>query len=267
MKNYSIGKNVLIKENCIIGDNVVLGDNVYIDHNCIIRDNVTIESNSTIGANCIIGEYLSDWYDDRENSFHPTTIGPNSIIRSGGIIYGDVTIGSDFQSGHHVNIREKTIIGHHCSIGTLCDIQGFCELGDYVRCHSNVHIGMNTRIGNYVWIFPYVIFTNDPTPPSETLLGVTVDDFAVISTGSILLPGVHIYSDCLVAAGAVVTKDVHPGQVVGGSPAKVISETNKIKNHMTGENVYPWRYTFERNMPWSGIGYDVWEKSLNQQTK
>lgn len=262
MKNCKIGKNVTIKENCIIGDNVVLGDNVYIDYNCIIRDNVTIESDSTIGANCIIGEYLSDWYDDHESYFHPTVIGAHSIIRSGSIIYGDVTMGSHFQCGHQVNIREKTVIGEHCSIGTLSDVQGFCQIGDYVRCHSNVHIGMKTRIGNYVWVFPYVVFTNDPTPPSEQLLGVTVDDFAVISTGSILLPGVHISSDCLVAAGAVVTKDVLPDQVVGGSPAKVISTTDRIKNHITGESVYPWRYNFDRNMPWAGIGYEAWQEKI-----
>lgn len=260
MTNLFKGKNVTIKENCIIGENVVLEDNVYIDYNCIIRDNVTIKANTTIVANCIIGEYLSDWFMDHEKHKHPLVIGRDSVIRSGSIIYGDTTIGDHFQCGHQVNIREKTTIGNNCSIGTLSDIQGDCLLGDSVRCHSNVHIGMKTKIGNYVWIYPYTIFTNDPTPPSETLSGVTVEDFAVIATGCIIMPGVHIESDCLVAAGAVVTKDVLSGQVVGGTPAKQISTTDKIKSRETGECIYPWRYSFERNMPWAGIGYDNWKK-------
>lgn len=260
MHNFQKGKHVTIMDNCIIGDNVVLGDNVYIDHNCIIRDNVTIGSNTTIGANCIIGEYLLDWFENHNSFFHPLSIGEFSIIRSGSIIYGDSCFGSHFQCGHQVTIREKTRIGSHCSIGTLSDIQGDCELGDYVRCHSNVHIGMKSKIGNYVWIYPYTVLTNDPTPPSTTLSGVIIDDFAVIATGSILMPGVHIHSDSLVAAGAVVTKNVLSGQVVGGTPAKVISSIDKIRNHETGESVYPWRYSFDRNMPWENIGYDQWNR-------
>lgn len=263
MENYVKGRNVTIKEHCVIGKNVIIEDNVYIDYNCIIRDNVMIKKNTTIGANCIIGEYLADWFEDHEYHVHPLIIGENSIIRSGSIIYGGSTIGDYFQCGHQVTIREKTVIGNHCSIGTLSDIQGDCVIGDYTRCHSNVHIGMKSQIGKYVWIYPYVVLTNDPTPPSTTLLGSVIDDFAVISTGSLIMPGIHIHSDSLVSAGAVVTKDVMENQVIGGVPGKVISTTDKIKNRNTWENVYPWRYSFERNMPWEGIGYENWRLGKN----
>ena len=151
-------------------------------------------------------------------------------------------------------------------MGTLSDIQGYCEVGNYVRMHSNVHIGQESKIENYVWIFPYVILTNDPTPPSNELKGVTLKSFAVIATGSILLPGVTVEGDSLVAAGAVVTKDVKEGDVVGGNPAKVISHISKIRNHITGENVYPWRYTFKRGMPWEESDYETWYEQVMKQT-
>lgn len=260
--NRISGQNVTIKENCILGDNVVIEDNVYIDSNCIIRDNVTIKAGSYIGANSILGEYQAEFFQDRKAKNAPLTIGENAIIRSGAIIYGGTEIGDNFQTGHRVTIRENAKIGDYVSVGTLSDIQGYCEIGNYVRMHSNVHIGQKSRIEDFVWIFPYTVLTNDPTPPSEQLIGVTLKSFSVIATGSIILPGVTVESDTLVAAGAIVTKDVHQGDVVGGNPAKVISNISKIKNHFTGEPVYPWRYTFKRGMPWEESDFDTWYNSL-----
>lgn len=256
------GNNVTIKEGCIIGQNVILEDDVYIDYNCIIRDNVTIKRGTFIGANCIIGEYNADFFENRINKEHPLIIGEESLIRSGSIIYGGSEFGDHFQTGHQVTIRENTKTGSHVSVGTLSDIQGHCEIGNYVRMHSNVHIGMASKIEDFVWIFPYVVLTNDPTPPSTVLSGVTLKKFAVVATGSVLLPGITVESDTLIAAGAMVSKDVHEGEVVGGNPAKVISNVYKIKNHETGEQVYPWRYSFDRGMPWQDSDYDTWYKDV-----
>ena len=254
------GKNVQIKNNVEIGDNVIIDDNVYIDSNVVIRDNVHIKSNTYIGNNCILGEYQVDFYANYKNGRHPLIIGENSIIRSGSIIYGDTEIGSNFTTGHSVTIRERAVFGHHVSIGTLSDIQGDCKIGNYCRLHSNVHVGQKSNIEDYVWIFPYVVLTNDPTPPSTQLIGVNVHSFAVIATGSIILPGIDVAEDSLVAAGAVVTKNVEKYSVVGGNPAKNIGDIRNIKNRFTGEPVYPWRERFSRGMPWEEIGFEEWNK-------
>lgn len=74
-----------------------------------------------------------------------------------------------------LRLGKKVIAGKNLQIGTLSDLQGHCEIGDYVRLHSNVHI--KSVPGNFVWIFPYVVLTNDPYPPSDSLVGVTVQDF------------------------------------------------------------------------------------------
>lgn len=257
----NISENVIIKDGVRIGDNVTIEDDVYIDYDAIIRDNVTIKRGTFIGTRCIIGEYLVDFYDDKTNKRHPLIIGENSLIRSETIIYGDCIIGKNFQTGHRVTIREKTQIGQNVRIGTLSDIQGFCKIGDYVNLHSNVHIGMRSTIKKYAWIFPYVVLTNDPNPPSNTVKGVTVDEFAVIATNSIVLPGKRIGKDSLVGAGSIVTKDVPPMKVVVGNPAKVICDVTEVKDKSTGESLYPWRYHFDRGMPWKGLGYESWSKN------
>lgn len=266
-QNVTIHETAMIGHNCIIEDNVTIGSNAYIDNNTIIRSNVTIGSNAFIEANCIIGEYQMDFYLDRQTHVHPLTIGDNAFIRSGSILYSGSRIGNNFSTGHQVTIREDAQIGDNVCVGTLSDIQGFCRIGNYVRLHSNVHIGQKSIIDDFVWIFPYVVLTNDPTPPSEELVGVHVHPFAIIATGSIIMPGLEIGQDSLIGAGAIVTKSTTEYAVAVGNPAKVISDVRNIKNKVTGQAVYPWRYYFSRYMPWSEMGFDEWYASLSEDDK
>ncbi len=266
-ENVTIGENVVLGHNCIIEDDVVLGNNVYIDSNSIIRKSVTIGEQSFIGANCIIGEYWMDFCIDRQSHSHPLSIGKNALIRSGSIIYAGSQIGDEFTTGHQVTIREKTKIGNSVSVGTLSDIQGNCIIGNYVRLHSNVHIGQLSVIDSFVWIFPYVVLTNDPTPPSNNFVGVHVKSFAIIATGALIMPGLEIGTDSLVAAGAIVTKSVDTYNVVAGNPAKPISDVRKIKNKTTGEAVYPWRNNFSTYMPWAESDFNSWYESLSFEKK
>ena len=265
--HVTFGEHVVIGHNCIIEEHVVLGDYVYIDSNTIIRSGVQIGERTLIGSNCIIGEYLMDFCMDRKYHEHFLKIGKDSLIRSGSVIYGGSEIGEHFQTGHHVTVREKASIGNHVSIGTLSDIQGNCDIGSYVRLHSNVHIGQLSKIDPFVWIFPYVVLTNDPTPPSEEFVGVHVRSFAIIATSAIIMPGLEIGGDSLVAAGAVVTKPVGAYAVVAGNPAKPISDVRKIKSKITGEPVYPWRNHFKRAMPWEKSDFSSWYDSLDIKEK
>lgn len=258
-----LGDHVVLGHNCIIEDNVVIGDSTYIDSNTIIRSNTTIGKNSFIGSNCIIGEYWMDFCLERKPHEHTLNIGEEALIRSGSILYAGSEIGIGFQTGHQVTIREKSRIGDHVSVGTLSDIQGNCRIGNYVRLHSNVHIGQLSVIDDFVWIFPYVILTNDPTPPSENFIGVHVHSFAIIATDSVVMPGLDIGQDCLIGAGAIVTKSVEPYTVAVGNPAKAVSDVRKVKNKITGEPVYPWREHFSNYMPWDGIGFDAWYATLD----
>ncbi len=259
-KNVQIGENVTIKDGAILEDNIVIGDNVYIDFNAIIHSNVTIDEGTFIGARCIIGEYVADFYKEGVCNVHPLHIGRNSLIRSETIIYGDNDLGEHLETGHRVTIREDSKIGKHVRIGTLSDIQGDCEIQDYVNMHSNVHIGMKSVVKKYAWLFPYVVLTNDPNPPSNTHIGVVVEEYAVIATGTVVLPGKVIGNGALVGAGAIVTRDVDHDTVAVGNPAKALGLTEKIRDVISGEQVYPWQYTFDRGMPWEGMDYDDWKR-------
>ena len=242
-----------------ISPSAKLGQNVRIGDRTIIYDNVEIGDNTVICNDSVIGEPLNTYYNEGDCYENPkTVIGPNSLIRSHTIIYAGNIMGDYFQTGHRVTVRENTVFGSHCSLGTLDDIQGHSQFGDYCRLHSNVHIGMHSTLGNYVFVYPYVVFTNDPTPPSDICAGPTVGDFSQVATGSVLLPGVKVGRHCLVGACSSVTKDVPDYKLVVGVPAKVLKDVREIKDRETGEAHYPWPLRFERNMPWQGVGYEQW---------
>ena len=213
--NMFTGKGAIISPSAILGKNVRIGDRT------IIYDNVEIGDNTVICNDCIIGEPPNAYYTDPNNYNNPKTIiGADSLVRSHTIIYAGNTIGDHFQTGHRVTLRENTIIGSHCSLGTLDDIQGNSRFGDYCRLHSNVHIGMHSVLGNFVFVYPYVVFTNDPTPPSDNLMGPSVGDYTQIATGSVLLPGIKIGKHCVIGACSLITKDVDDYMLAMGSPAQ-----------------------------------------------
>lgn len=253
------------QRNITVGQNVTIGQNVRIGDNTVIYDNVTIGDNSVIANDCIIGEPLADYYHNKQYQNPGTIIGPNSLIRSHSIIYASVKTEDGFVTGHRVTIREKTAFGKHCHVGTLSDIQGYTEFGDYCRLHSSVHICQHSKIGNYVFIYPFTVFTNDPHPPSNyNNKGPEVGDYTQIAVHAIIHPGVKIGSNCLIGAGANVLHDVPNFSVFAGNPAKYIGDVEEVLSKETGESHYPWMNNYEKGLPWEGIGYDKWNEQKDQ---
>ena len=254
------GLDVQISPSAVIGKNVLIGDR------SIIYDNVVIGDNTIICNDCVLGEPLYTYYKDLDNYQNPrTVIGSNSLIRSHTIIYAGNEIGDSFQTGHRVTIREYAKFGSHCSVGTLDDVQGYSVFGDYVRMHSNVHIGHKSTIGSFCWIYPYTVFTNDPTPPSEICVGPTVGDYSIVATHCLLLPGVVIGQHCLIGACSMVSKNIADYTVAVGSPAKPVKDIRDVIDRDTNESHYPWPFHFDRGMPWEGIGFEVWQQNDNNE--
>jgi len=200
------------------GGNVILGP-------------TTIGEGSIIGMNVIVGypkratlkatqpTHLSSLqvYDEVSEG---SRIGDYCIIRSGSIIYESVKIGNHVETGHNVLIREGSLIGDRSKIGSFTQLDGRVQVGRNVSIQSNVYLPHLTTIGDNVFIGPHVCFTNDPYPKSRRLVGVVVEEGAIIGARSCILAGVRIGRNSVVGAGSVVTRDVPPNSVVLGSPAR-----------------------------------------------
>lgn len=252
--------------NVRIGKNVKLGKNIRIGDNSIIYDNVEIGDNSIISENCVIGEPLMNYYYNKSYENPKTVIGSDALIRSFSVIYAGSTFGDNLHTGHRTTIRENTIIGNNCSIGTFNDIQGYCEIGNYCRFQSYVNIGQASKIGDFVFIYPYCVLTNDATPPSNDTKGVTIGDYSQIAAGSVLLPDVIIGNHCLVGANSTVGGRFGDDIFINGSPAKKAGILSKMPFFNSNKKRhYPWPYHFDRGMPWQDIGYDTWLNSLSDE--
>jgi acetyltransferase-like isoleucine patch superfamily enzyme len=245
-------RNIYVDSSAKLGGNVKIGDNTT------IYANVIIEDDTIIANDCIIGEPLNDYYRNPNYNNPETIIGKNSLIRSHTIIYAGSKFGENFQTGHRVTIREFTSVGHHCSFGTNNDIQGDCEIGNYCRFQSFVNIGQKSKINNFVFIYPFVVLTNDPNPPSNTLVGSFVDDYAQIASGAIILPGKKIGKHSLVSANITLNIDVPDYSLLAGNPPKIIGDLRKMPFFSNNKRHYPWPYNFERGMPWENLGFDKW---------
>lgn len=250
-----------IHPTAIVSGKAKLGDNVTVGAFSIIHDNVEIGAGTVIGSHCEIG------CPNPLASGRKLSIGAGSLIRSHSVFYEGSSFGDRLVTGHRVTVRELTEAGENLQIGTLGDIQGHCKIGNYVRFHSNVHIGQKSVIGNCVWIFPYVVLTNDPHPPSEVLIGCEVADFAVIATMSVVLPGVKIASHTLIGAHSLVNRNVREGMVVSGNPAKEVCSVRDVRlKDGTDRPAYPWLKHFTRGYPehlvaaWESQSFDFLNK-------
>jgi acetyltransferase-like isoleucine patch superfamily enzyme len=243
----------LVSSRARIGKNVTIGDF------CKIHDNVVIGDNTTIGDYCSIGapSPLAEGA--------PLEIGPNSLVRSYSCLYEGSTMGPGFTTGDRVTIRERTQIGEQVQIGTLSDVQGHCTIGNHVRTHSNVHISQLSVIHDFVWLFPYTVLTNDPHPPSDGYKkGVIIEAYAVVASSCTILPGIRIGQKSLVGAHSMVNRDVPPGKVVTGVPAKVVCDTFMIPlADGSGKPAYPWTKHFHRGYPEAIVA--EWKKATEGQ--
>ena len=129
-------------------------------------------------------------------------------------------IGNNVKIWHFAYVGDNTEIGDGVKIGSLAHIDYDVKIGENTMIEGLVYIPPMSRIGKNVFIGPSASLTNDPLPPSEKLIGVTIEDNAIIGSGAVIKAGVTIGKNSVVAMGAVVTKDVDPDTVVMGVPAK-----------------------------------------------
>jgi acetyltransferase-like isoleucine patch superfamily enzyme len=135
--------------------------------------------------------------------------------------------------GNNVSINRNTII--ECT-GVIRDLGVGLEIGDnvgiaqncFIQVRGNVTIGNNVIFGPGVYVFSENHNFDDPDLPvvvqGETRKGVTIEEGVWIGSRAIILDGVNIGKNSIVAAGSVVNKDIPPYSIAGGVPAKVIKE-------------------------------------------
>ena len=143
----------------------------------------------------------------------------------------DVTFGDDVIVYPFTNLYGCSI-GRETRVGPYVEIQRGAVIGGRCKIQSHTFVCDGVTIEDEVFVGHGVMFVNDKLPRATTnagalqaegdwtLLTTLVERQASIGSGVVILGGVRIGAGALIGAGAVVTRDVDPGAVVAGVPAR-----------------------------------------------
>ena len=196
--------------------NVELGDNVVIFPFTVIGKPPMSPSGTTVQQ-----------YKQRERR---VKIGNNCIIGANVVIYGDVVIGDNVLVADGAMIRENVKIGDNSVIGMQTKIGPRTTVGSKTRIMDLCNICGDALIEDNVFVAQGVMMANDNSMGRDEKWkggvgehrGAVIKQWATIGMNSSLLPNITIGNDSIVAAGAIVTKNVEPFSMVRGEPAKFI---------------------------------------------
>lgn len=133
-------------------------------------------------------------------------------------VQDDVAIGAGTRVGSFTLIHTGARIGADCTIGSHCNIHR-AVLGDRVAIQTGCHITRGVVIEDDAFVGPGVVTLNDKLQGGP-LTFPRICRGARVGGGTVILPGVVIGAGAVVGAGSVVTRDVPPGAVVLGNPAR-----------------------------------------------
>ena len=189
------------------------------------------------------------------------------MIADGARVEAGAEIGVNTSVWHQAHIRSGATVGSHCVIGGGAYVDAGVHIGDSCKIQNQAQIFAPAVLGNGVFIGPGAILTNDRTPRAvnHDLSPKTADDWdakgvrirqgASIGAAAVIVAGVTIGEWALVAAGAVVTRDVLPHELVAGIPARRIGWVDR-DGHRLNQNGDSWfdaagkRYTATETGLW-----------------
>lgn len=233
-----IGENAIIEENVVIGKYVEIGHNVVIRKDTMIGDYCKILDSAVLGKMPAKASMSATTGDVRE--LPALRIGQAVTIGAGCIVYRGAEIDDKAFFGDLATVREDVKIGGGTIIGRGATVENQVAIGKKCKIESNAYITAKSLIEDYCFVAPCVAFSNDnflgrTEERKKHFGGPILRKGARIGAGCVLLPGVEIGQDALVAAGSVVTKNVPARKTVIGIPAKVwrdVPEEQLIENQV-----------------------------------
>ncbi|HEY0536012.1 MAG TPA: acyltransferase [Actinoplanes sp.] len=161
-------------------------------------------------------------------------------------------IGAGTRIWHLAQIREGASLGRDCNIGRGAYVGPGVTVGDNVKLQNYSLVYEPARLGDGVFVGPAAVLTNDEYPRAVTpdgrlkggddwtAVGVTIGDGAAIGARAVCVAPVTVGRWALVAAGAVVTKDVPDFALVVGVPARRVGWVGRAGRPLTAKGDGVW---------------------------
>ena len=154
------------------------------------------------------------------------------FVHESSYIDENVRIGKGTKIWHFCHIQEGTKIGENCSFGQNVNVSNNVIIGNECKVQNNVSIYEGVELEDGVFCGPSCVFTNDLSPRARYPKGkagykrTIIKEGASIGANATIVCGNVIGKYSMIAAGAVVTKDVPDYALVAGVPAKIIGKVD-----------------------------------------
>lgn len=150
------------------------------------------------------------------------------FVHETSVVDENVKIGNGTKVWHFSHIQSGAEIGENCSFGQNVNVSNNVKIGNGCKVQNNVSLYEGVELKDYVFCGPSMVFTNDLTPRAKYPKGSVGYKKTVLHTGASIganatvVCGHKVGEWAMVAAGAVVTKNVKNHALVAGVPAKQI---------------------------------------------
>lgn len=158
------------------------------------------------------------------------------FVHESSYIDNSVEIGENTKIWHFCHIQSGAKIGKNCSLGQNVNISNNVIIGNDVKIQNNVSVYEGVEIEDGVFCGPSCVFTNDLTPRArypkghENYKHTLIKEGASIGANATIICGNTVGRYAMLAAGAVVTKDIPDYALAVGVPAQVVGTVDKQGN-------------------------------------
>jgi len=221
-----IHRTALVEEGVVLGNEVEIGPFVVVYAGTSLGDGVRVGAHSVLGQRPVKAKSSTL----KITELPGLTVGSGTTIGVGAVIYAGTTIAKDCFIADNAQVRERCEIGERVIVGHSATVENDCKVGNRTRLQTGSYITAHSVLEEDIFIAPMVTTTNDnymgrTEVRHAATKGVTAKKGSRIGGNAVILPGVTIGQEAMVAAGAVVTKDVPPYAKVMGIPARVVGDT------------------------------------------
>lgn len=161
---------------------------------------------------------------------------PDVFIHPSANVHPNASIGAGTKIWINVQVRENAKVGENCILSKDVYVDHAVKIGNDCKIQNSVSVYNGVSIEDRVFVGPNVSFTNDKIPrafnPDWRVTPTLVKAGASIGANATIVCGVTIGEFAMVAAGAVVTKNVPPFALVAGNPARQIGTVDEAGNRV-----------------------------------
>lgn len=201
-----------------VGSSSVLHSGVELAEHCVVEDCVVLGKRPRLrpGSNAAGGELGA------------LVVESGATICCSAVVYAGARIGAGAIIGDYAQVRERADVGPGSVVGCGSTVDFDAVVGARVLIQTGVYVTAGAIVEDDVFLGPGVVMTNDNTmgrhPRGEPLRAPVLRRACRVGGGVVLAPGVEVGEEAFVAAGAVVTRNVGPREVVMGVPARVVGQ-------------------------------------------